>query len=444
MQVRNEVFWLPRLARLGAALLGCAVLAAQAVAQTGATILPLGAPPPGPSAPGAPPPGSPPPGTAGPGARLYPPEQLDQLVAPIALYPDDLVGLILMASTYPLEVVQADRWLQDPANASLSGARLTQALQSQPWDASVKALAAYPKIVSWMDNALDWTEAVGDAFLAQQPDVMDAVQRLRQRAQAAGTLAPTPQESVTSSDQAIQIASTDPNVEYVPLYNPDVAYGPWPYPDYPPYAFYNPGVPFGTFIAFPIVIGYWGWDHPDWHHHRIDIDGGPGPGRWQGPSHGPVPWRHDPGHRGGVPYRDPLTRSRYEGGSGIHSAGSGYRGYASAFVPSSRTGGQPGGAPAATGRAGGGERQHWPAPEAQRPVPQPRPQMQAPAPAPRQEPMRTAFQPRAAPAAPQAPMPPAMQSFGAGQQVHAQEMRGFASRVSPPAPAGGGAHGGHR
>src|SRR6266550_1776459 len=130
---------------------------------------------------------------AAPGAGDYSAEQLDQMVAPIALYPDDLLGQILMAATYPLEVVQADRWLQDPSNASLRGSTLAQALQSLPWDASVKSLVAYPQILAWMDSALDWTEAAGDAFLAQQSDVMDSVQRLRTRARAAGTLSSTPQ-----------------------------------------------------------------------------------------------------------------------------------------------------------------------------------------------------------------------------------------------------------
>src|SRR5882757_887720 len=105
-----------------------------------------------------------------PNTPVYSAGQLDQLLAPVALYPDDLLGQILMASTYPLEVVQADRWLQEPSNASLRGSTLAQALQSLPWDASVKSLVAYPQILAWMDSALDWTEAAGDAFLAQQSD----------------------------------------------------------------------------------------------------------------------------------------------------------------------------------------------------------------------------------------------------------------------------------
>ncbi len=136
----------------------------------------------------------------------YTAPQIDQMLAPIALYPDDLVGQILMASTYPQEVVQADRWLQNPANASLDGAQLAQALEQEPWDASVKSLVPFPQIVSMMDENLSWTEQLGDAFLAQQNDVMDAVQQLRARAQSAGTLASTPQESVTNNDEGIEIA----------------------------------------------------------------------------------------------------------------------------------------------------------------------------------------------------------------------------------------------
>ena len=133
-----------------------------------------------------------------PGASALTAEQLDQLVAPIALYPDPLIAQILMAATYPLEVVEADRWLRIPANAALKGDALTAALQQQPWDPSVKSLVPFPQLLRMMDSNLHWTEQLGDAFLAQQADVMDAVQRLRQRAQAAGSLASTPQQTVST------------------------------------------------------------------------------------------------------------------------------------------------------------------------------------------------------------------------------------------------------
>ena len=190
--------------------------------------------------------GMPPPmaATASP-APAYSTVQLDQMVAPIALYPDELLGQILMAATYPLEVVQADRWLQDPANAALHGDALTYALQSQPWDLSIKSLVAFPQILAMMDTSLDWTEQLGDAFLAQQPDLMDSVQRLRARARAAGTLASTPQQQVSGPDQAIEIAPADAGTVYVPVYDPRMAYGTWPYDDYPPADFFWPGFVLG-------------------------------------------------------------------------------------------------------------------------------------------------------------------------------------------------------
>jgi len=396
------------------------------------------------------------------GAATYSAPQLDQMLAPIALYPDDLLGQILMAATYPLEIVQADRWLQNPSNAALRGNDLAQALQPMPWDASVKSLAAYPQLLSWMDNGLDWTEAVGDAFLAQQSDVMDSVQRLRARAQSAGTLSSTPQETVNAGDQGIQIASGDQNVEYVPVYNPQAAYGDWPYPDYPPDEFYAPGYEMGTFLAFPILVGFWGWDRPDWRHHRIDVDPRVGPGfdhdRGRYHDHGrggppPVAWRHDPSHRGGVPYRDPVTRARFEGAPDTHVArtnsgtssrsssssnnnNNNFRGYPSRQPAPSATAPARPAVPQAIARAPVPERS-MPAPEARRPPPEMvRPQPPAPRPqaAPRPAPVERA-------------MPPAMESFGRGEQVRVQEQRGFASRVEPPhaaAPAPAPAPGGVR
>jgi hypothetical protein len=401
---------------MGALVLACVVPMAPVYAQSEE-------PPP-------PPPGAPPSGQPPPGRTLYVPAQLDQMVAPIALYPDDLLGQILMAATYPLEVVQADRWLQDSQNASLQGSSLAQALQAQPWDPSVKSLVPYPQLLSMMDSNLDWTEALGDAFLAQQSDVMDSVQRLRKRAQAAGTLSSNSQETVTDSDQAVEIASPNPTVEYVPVYNPQVAYGDWPYPDYPPEYFYVPGYDAGAFIAYPVLAPYWGWDRWDWRHHHIDIDNG-GAGRPPGEGRGrqqPVPWHHDPSHRGGVPYRDPATRTRFEGPNDIHSAQSNFRGYPARSEPAQpervaqRAAPPP---PVAQPRVG----------VVERPAPRPEaPRFEAPHfEAPRE--MRP-------PAAIQRPSPPAMESFGRGEVVHAQEQRGSTSRMSVP--AGGERVGGHR
>ena len=171
----------------------------------------------------------------------YSPQQLDELLAPIALYPDQLVGQVLMASTYPLEVVEASRWRQDSANANLQGDQLAAALEQQSWDPSVKSLVQFPQVLSMMDQNLQWTEQLGDAFLAQQSDVSNSVQNLRQRAQTAGHLQSTPQQTVAGgSGRDRHPASAQPDVVYVPTYNPQVVYGSWAYPDYPPYYFAPP------------------------------------------------------------------------------------------------------------------------------------------------------------------------------------------------------------
>ncbi len=151
------------------------------------------------------------------------PEQLQRLVAPIALYPDSLVAQILTASTFPEQVVEADRWVQ--ANPDLKGDALGKAVDQQPWDPSVKALAAFPSVLGNMDKNLSWTSSLGDAYYNQQQDVMDAVQVMRRKAQDAGNLKTTPQETVTTQDATIDIDPADPDVVYVPAYNPWLIYG---------------------------------------------------------------------------------------------------------------------------------------------------------------------------------------------------------------------------
>ena len=201
-----------------------------------------------------------------PAAAPLTPAQLDQLTAPIALYPDALVGQILMAATYPLEVVEAARWVQQPANASLKGDQLAAALVPQPWDPSVKSLVAFPQILKMMNGNLTWTEQLGDAFLAAQSAVMDLVQRLRQQAETAGKLKSTSQMAVSTVGGFIVIAPPNPNSLYVPVYNPNDIYGAWAYPDYPPDYFpgYFPGVEIGP-LGFGwwdvgIIAPLWGWD----------------------------------------------------------------------------------------------------------------------------------------------------------------------------------------
>jgi uncharacterized membrane protein YgcG len=215
-------------------------------------------------------------GAAAPPYAQQTPEQLQQLVAPIALYPDSLVAQILAASTFPEQVVEADRWVQ--ANPDLKGEALGQAVDQQPWDPSVKALTAFPSVLGNMDKNLSWTSSLGDAYYNQQQDVMAAVQVMRQKAERAGNLKATPQQTVTNDDYGdIDIAPANPDVVYVPAYNPWLIYGDpvlaWPgwYP-YPgiwygsPYLFFGAGFGIGFFGGFGWGWGHWGFD---WHNHAI-------------------------------------------------------------------------------------------------------------------------------------------------------------------------------
>jgi hypothetical protein len=356
----------------------------------------------------------------GPAASLTP-EQLDQLTAPIALYPDALVGQILMASTYPLEVVQADRWLQASANATLTGDPLAAALAQQPWDPSVKSLAVFPQILRMMDGNLTWTEQLGDAFLAGQGAVMDSIQRLRQQAVAAGMLKSTPQEVVSSVDGVITIAPPDPNSVYVPVYDPSVVYGTWPYPDYPPDYFpgYFPGVTIGPqgfgWLDVGIVVPLWGWAQSDWGGHRINIDANRFNTLNNGqPAIASGAWQHNPAHRGGVPYRDPAVSARFKG----------------ATAASRNARGFPDAAPAEHAPDAAPEAEHAPAAAAAKAT------ERAPAAAAARAPEAAARAPTVAARAPAVarPTPPVLASFGRGLDVRAQAQRGQASRASAPAP----------
>ncbi|HLJ62982.1 MAG TPA: DUF3300 domain-containing protein, partial [Stellaceae bacterium] len=290
--------------------------------------------------------GAPPPAPQGPPA--FTPQQLDQLLAPVALYPDPLLTQILAASTYPLEVVEAARWLGDPNNAQLRGDALTAALAAQDWDPSVKSLIPFPQTIQMMNKDLGWMQRVGNAFLAQQADVMDSVQRLRHQAQAAGALASTPQQTVTAAGPAIVIAPANPEIVYVPVYDPRLVYGPWAYPAYPPVYFppppgyfYTPvvGLGFGIgFVGVTIFRPFWGWGDFDWRRHDIHLDrdrffaidrereerfgrdhrdGDRGFDRdhFKGDS-----WQHDPYHRRAVAYRDPHTAQRFQPARGAAPA----------------------------------------------------------------------------------------------------------------------------
>jgi len=294
-------------------------------------------------------------------AKVFKQEELDQILAPIALYPDSLLTQILMASTYPLEVVQAERWAKQ--NKDMKGDTLAKALEAQPWDPSVKSLVNFPQVLTMMSEKLDWTQKVGDAFLAQQKDVMGTIQNLRKKAEASGNLKTTKEQKVIVEKEVIIIESASPQVVYVPTYNPSVVYGTWAYPSYPPYPVYPPGYVAGAavfgFAAGVAVSSAWGyaWGHSDWHGGDVDIDynrntninnninrekykqqgqgqgqrgqGGQGQGQ-RGQAGQGNKWQHDASHRGGVSYRDQGTAQKFNRGTGGDAAKSreAYRGRA--------------------------------------------------------------------------------------------------------------------
>lgn len=215
---------------------------------------------------------APAPPASAPAYRQQTPEELQQLVAPIALYPDSLVAQILAASTFPEQVVQADRWAQ--AHPDLKGDALAQAVDQQPWDPSVKALAAFPSVLGNMDKNLSWTSSLGDAYYNQEQDVMNAVQVMRQRAEAAGNLKTTPQQTVTTQGSTVIIEPASPEIVYVPAYDPWLVYGyplvAWPgwYP-YPGIWYEGPYLSFGIGFGIGFFGGFgWGWHHwgCDWNH----------------------------------------------------------------------------------------------------------------------------------------------------------------------------------
>jgi hypothetical protein len=266
--------------------------------------------------------------------QLLKPEELDQLLAPIALYPDTLLAEILMASTYPLEVVQADRWATE--NKNLKGDQLKAAVDKQSWDDSVKALVATPSVLSMMSTKLDWTQKLGDAVLAQQPDVMDAVQRLRAKAQANNKLASTKEQKVTTTQQqgrdVIVIEPAVPDTIYVPYYDPAVVYGAWPYASYPPYYFPPPyGYVSGALLATGLAFGagyalgrwtsggnYWGGGL-NWGNRNINVN------RPVNINTGNINvgnnWQHNSVHRQGVKYSNTNVQQKF-GGNNIRAGSS--------------------------------------------------------------------------------------------------------------------------
>lgn len=266
--------------------------------------------------------------------KTFKTEQLDQMLAPIALYPDDLLTNILTASTYPLEVIQAARWRKEPANAKLAGDPLAKALESKDWDPSVKALTQVPDVLQTMNEKLEWTQKLGDAFLAQQAEVMDRIQFLRQKANEAGTLKSNAQQVVKKQENYYVIESAKPNVVYVPVYQPTVVYGTWWYPTYPPYYWYW-GRPASAFVSgffwgtgVAVANSVWGWGRCDWGRHDIDIDinryNNINVNRAKITSNS---WKHDPKHRGSVPYRDNASREKFGKNDKLKDARNDFRGF---------------------------------------------------------------------------------------------------------------------
>jgi hypothetical protein len=253
-------------------------------------------------------------------------EQLEQLAAPIALYPDSLLAQVFMASTYPLEVVQAARWIK--ANPNLKGKALEDALQKQTWDPAVKSLAAVPQALQMMNERLDWMVQLGDAFLAQKEELMAAVQNLRARAKSSGNLDSSKEMKVTSGPppeppppgspmppEVIVIEPTNPEVVYVPSYNPSTVYGGWPYPAYPPMTWYPPGYFAGRALWFGagVAVGAALWGNCNWGRGDVNVN----VNRYNNFNRTNISngnWNHRPEHRQGVPYRDRKTAEQFNRG----------------------------------------------------------------------------------------------------------------------------------
>ncbi len=332
------------------------------------------------------PPAAPQPPGGAQAAAKYKPEELEQIVAPIALYPDPLLAQVFMASTYPLEVVQAARFAKQ--NANLKGDQLNAALKPQTWDDSVKSLVSFPPVLTMMNEKLDWTQKLGDAFLANQKSVMDAVQRLRAKAMTAGNLQTTKEQRVVvdvqpapgappsqPATQVIMIEPANPQVVYVPTSNPAVVYGAWPYPAYPPPPpYYPPGYAAGAAaVSFTagMVTGAALYGQTNWNtgtatvnvsnyqsysntvnntatanQRTQQVQSAAAQGGTQ------ASWQHNPANRQGVPYRDQATAQQY----GKGGAQQGQVASREAFRGRAEQGGQQFGQGGQGERQGAGER----------------------------------------------------------------------------------------
>ncbi|GGD45986.1 DUF3300 domain-containing protein [Pseudoxanthomonas indica] len=265
-------------------------------------------------------------GTATTASSNFSTEQLDQMMAPIALYPDSLLAQVLMASTYPGDVADAVAWSK--AHPDAKGETAVKQVANESWDPSVQSLVAFPQLLAVLGQDGAWVQRMGDAFLAQPDDVMASVQRLRKQADAAGNLKSNEQQTVstqavaagaatTGSQQVIVIEPKDPEVVYVPSYNPSVVYGSWAYPSYPPYyypppAYYYPGAALFSF-GIGVAVGGALWGNCNWGGGDIDID----VNRYNNfnsnrqINRGDNTWKHNAANRDGVPYRDNASREKF-------------------------------------------------------------------------------------------------------------------------------------
>ena len=306
------------------------------------------------------------------------PEEIDQIVAPIALYPDSLLAQVLAASTYPLEIVQAARFLQQ--NKELKGEKLLAAAKDKDWEPSVKAMLEFPDVLLMMNEKLEWTQKLGDAFLSQQKDVMASAQRLRQKAQESGNLKTTTEQKVIveKETKVIIIEPASPQVVYVPTYNPTVVYGAWPYPAYPPYYYYPPGYVAGAALfSFGVGVavgaawsGHGGWGC-GWGNNEVDVNVNKtnnftknnynNSEKYQkNQSNKNQNWQHNPEHRKGAQYPNQGTAQKYgqqRSGSGAKATTSDARGYGQGAGNKGAGGPQTSDLSRGTGDKGGGKPQ---------------------------------------------------------------------------------------
>lgn len=325
-----------------------------------------------------------------PAAAKLPPEQLDSLVAPVALYPDSLLAQTLVAATYPLEIVQLQQWLAK--NKGLKDKALVDAVAKQPWDPAIQSMAAVPDVVKRLADDIQWTTDLGNAFLAQQGEVMDAVQRMRKKAKDKGALESNEQQKVETQvieeKTVIVVESADPEVVYVPSYSPTVVYGASPYYPYPP-IYYPPYYPGGAFVAFSfgVMIGAawggaccgFGWGGNDIdinvnnNFNRNEINHNRGSGNRQGgggrqgsggrQGGGGQKWQHNPQHRGAAPYGDRATANKFGGSTRGQSAsarqqpgGGGSRGASAGSMDRSAGGSRASSSAGSMDRSAGGSR----------------------------------------------------------------------------------------